>query len=385
MKDQFLLDPSITYLNFGSFGACPKPVFRAYQEFQSELERGPVQFMVNTGLTSLKEARVRLASYLSCDSDDLVLMTNPSYGINTIVKSIPLNAGDEILTTNLEYGAMDRTWKYYCKKVGAIYRTVEFDFPILSKEEFLKTFWSGCTSKTKAVFISHMTSATALILPIEEICIEAKQRGIMTIIDGAHIPGQLPLNLKELDPDIYVGACHKWMMSPKGAAFLYVKKVHQGWVDPLLISWGYQSDTPSHSQFIDYHETTGTRDFSAFLAVPSAIDFMEEQDWNSKRLRCQQKTIYWAERLKATFGFEPIAPIDSTFIGQMFSMPIKTNDLVALKEVLFNRFGIEVPIFLNHQDAFIRFSYQVFNTDEDMEGLVKALKVLQKEKYFSIH
>jgi isopenicillin-N epimerase len=112
---------------------------------------------------------------------------------------------------------------------------------------------------------------------------------------------------------------------------------------------------------------------------------MEEQDWNSKRLRCQQKTIYWAERLKATFGFEPIAPIDSTFIGQMFSMPIKTNDLLALKEVLYNRFSIEVPVFLNHQDAFIRFSYQVFNTDEDMEGLVKALKVLQKEKYFSIH
>jgi isopenicillin-N epimerase len=175
------------------------------------------------------------------------------------------------------------------------------------------------------------------------------------------------------------------MMSPKGAAFLYVKKVHQSWVDPLLISWGYQSDTPSHSQFIDYHETTGTRDFSAFLAVPSAIDFMDQHDWDSKRLMCQQKTIYWAERLKSTFGFEPIAPIDCSFIGQMFSMPIKTNDLAALKEALFNRFGIEVPVFLNHQHAFIRFSYQVFNSDKDMEGLVKSLKVLQKEKYFSLH
>lgn len=383
MKDQFLLDPSIIYLNFGSFGSCPKPVFRVYQEFQDELERGPVQFMVNTGLERLKEARVRLASYLTCDSDDLVLMTNPSYGINTIVKSIPLSPGDEILTTNLEYGAMDRTWKYYCEKREAIYRSIEFDFPIRSKEEFLETFWSGCTSKTKAVFISHMTSATALILPIEEICIEAKRRGVMTIIDGAHIPGQLPLNLKELDPDIYVGACHKWMMSPKGAAFLYVKKVHQDWVDPLLISWGYESDKPSHSQFIDYHETAGTRDFSAFLAVPSAIDFMEQHDWNSKRMSCQQKTIYWAERLKATFGFEPIAPIDSTFIGQMFSMPIKTDDPVRLKEVLFNRFGIEVPVFLNHKDVFIRFSYQVFNTDDEMEQLLNVLQLLQKEKYFS--
>ena len=383
MKNQFLLDPSITYLNFGSFGACPKPVFNAYQEFQSELERGPVQFMVNTGLNYLKEARVRLASYLSCDSDDLVLMTNPSYGINTIVKSIPLSQGDEVLTTNLEYGAMDRTWKYYCKQKGAIYQTVEFDFPIRSKEEFLKTFWSACTFRTKVIFISHITSATALILPIEEICIEAKKRGIMTIIDGAHVPGQLPLNLKELDPDIYVGACHKWMMSPKGAAFLYVKRIHQNWVDPLLISWGYQSDTPSHSQFIDYHETTGTRDFSAFLAVPSAIDFMEEQDWNSKHLSCQQKTIYWAKRLKSVFGFEPISPIDSKFIGQMFSMPIKTNDLVVLKEALFNRFKIEIPVFLNHQDAFIRFSYQAFNTDEDMEHLIQALKVLYHENYFS--
>jgi len=278
---------------------------------------------------------------------------------------------------------MDRTWKYYCEKREAIYRSIEFDFPIRSKEEFLETFWSGCTSKTKVVFISHMTSATALILPIEEICVEARRRGIMTIIDGAHIPGQLPLNLKELDPDIYVGACHKWMMSPKGAAFLYVKKAHQDWVDPLLISWGYKSDTPSHSQFIDYHETAGTRDFSAFLAVPSAIDFMEQHDWSSKRLSCQQKTLYWAERLKATFGFEPIAPIDSTFIGQMFSMPIKTNDLVALKEALFNRFGIEVPVFLNDQDVFIRFSYQVFNTDDDMERLIQALEVLCDENYIS--
>jgi isopenicillin-N epimerase len=332
----------------------------------------------------LKSSRLRLASYLGCDADSLVLMTNPSYAINTIAKSILLEKGDEVLTTNLEYGAMDRTWNYYCEKSGARYRQSKINFPIESKASFLENFWAGCNEKTKVVFISHITSATGLILPIKDICYEAKKRGLITIIDGAHVPGQLPLNIGELDPDVYVGACHKWMMSPKGASFLYVKKNQQDWVDPLLISWGFQSDTPSNSTFLDYHETAGTRDFSAFLAVPYCIDFMQNYDWVDKRLLCQEKTIEWANRFQEFFGFESISPIHKDFIGQMYSIPIETQDIRALKSALYERFNIEVPVFMNEAQVFVRFSIQVFNSDEDMQRFFDAMATLNDEGYFSI-
>ena len=379
MKDLFLLDPDITYLNFGSFGACPKAVFSEYQRIQLELEQRPVQFMVNTGMKELNVARESLAGYLTCAANDLVYMTNPSYGINTIAKSIALQSGDEVLTTNLEYGAMDRTWNYYCNKAGAKYVQQEIKFPIQSKAHFLEQFWKGYTSNTKIIFISHITSSTGLILPVEEIINEAKKRGLMTIIDGAHVPGQLPLNLTELGADIYVGACHKWMMGPKGSSFLYVNKKEQHWVDPLLISWGFQSDTPSDSAFIDYHQTAGTRDFSAFLSIPSCIDFMKEHNWEEVRAHCQNKTIGWALKFQEKLGFEPISPIDSSFIGQMFSIPIRTADPVLLKKKLYNEYQIEIPVFLNHDDVFIRFSYQAFNSDDNLNRLLEVLVFLEKE------
>lgn len=382
IKDQFLLDPAVTYLNFGSFGACPKIVFDAYQKFQLELERQPVQFMMHTGMKHLNDAQGSLAAYIGCDSNDVVLVTNPSYAINTIAKALPLNKGDEILTTNLEYGAMERTWRYYCDKAGAKYVVQQVTFPIQSKEQFLSDFWDGCTAQTKVVFISHITSATGLILPIEEICSEARRRGLLTIIDGAHVPGQLPLDLKALDADVYVGACHKWMMGPKGASFLFVKREQQHWVDPLLISWGFKSEAPSESTFIDYHQTAGTRDFSAFLAVPFCIEFMKKNNWELVRSHCQKKTIEWANRFKAEFGFQSIAPITDSFIGQMYSMPIKIEDPDLLKATLYDQYQIEVPVFKNHNEVFIRFSYQAFNTDEDMQYLFDTLRFLKSKGVF---
>ena len=361
-----------------------RPVFEAYQKYQLKLEQSPVQFIVHSGMELLKSSRHCLASYLACEPDNLVLMTNPSYAINTIAKSIPLSKGDEVLSTNLEYGAMNRTWKYYCEKSGAKFKQSKINFPIKSVSSFLEDFWAGYNKNTKIVFISHITSSTGLILPIKEICDEAKRRGLLTIIDGAHVPGQLPLSISELDPDVYVGACHKWMMAPKGVSFLYVKKNQQYWVDPLLISWGFESDNPSHSTFLDYHETAGTRDFSAFLAVPYSIDFMNKHDWVKKRSFCQEKTIKWAKRFQEFWGFQSISPISKVFIGQMYSIPIETDNLDGLKSALYERFNIEVPVFMNEDQVFIRFSFQVFNSDEDMQRLFDAMKILNTEGYFEI-
>ncbi|MFM7666751.1 MAG: aminotransferase class V-fold PLP-dependent enzyme, partial [Bacteroidota bacterium] len=226
-KDLFLLDPEITFLNFGSFGACPKPIFEKYQEWQLKLEREPVQFIVNEAIVELENVRKELGTFLGCNQKDLVMVMNPSYAINTVAKSFPMKEGDEILTTNLEYGACDRTWDYYCQKVNAKYIRQEVSLPIQSKEFFLEEFWKGYSDKTKAVFISQITSATGLILPVKEICEEAKKRGLITIVDGAHVPGHIELNLLELQADIYTGACHKWLMGPKGSSFLFVNKENQ--------------------------------------------------------------------------------------------------------------------------------------------------------------
>src|SRR6188768_3954200 len=222
LKQYFLLRDDVTFLNYGSFGACVKPVFERYQQFQLELEQEPVQFITNNGLKYLETAREALGNYIHCDKEDLVYVTNPSYAVNAVVKSFDLKPGDEILTTDLEYGACDKTWQYYCKKAGAKYIRQHIPLPVQSKEEFVTEFFKGLSSKTKLVFISHITSSTALRLPVEEICAIAKEKGILTFVDGAHAPGQIQLHLRDSPFDFYTGACHKWMMTPKGSSFLYV-------------------------------------------------------------------------------------------------------------------------------------------------------------------
>ena len=249
LRQQFLLRPDITYLNFGSFGACPRPVFEQYQRYQLELEQEPVQFIVETGPKYLAESRKALANFVNSDSDDLVYVVNPSHAVNIVAKSLALQPGDEILTTSLEYGACDRTWEFYCSKSGAHYIKQPIRLPLVSKDEFVDQFFKGVTSKTKLIFLSHITSSTALRFPVELIIKEAKKRGLLTFIDGAHAPGQLPLDLKALDADFYTGACHKWMMTPKGSSFLFVKRERQHLLEPLVVSWGYKSDHPSHSTF----------------------------------------------------------------------------------------------------------------------------------------
>ena len=379
IKSDFLLDPNITFLNFGSFGACPKPVFEVYQDFQRKLEFEPVRFLLHDGIKGLESSRKALAHYVNCHHDDLVYVTNPSYGINTIAKSIVLEKGDEILSTNLEYGAMDRTWKYYCDRVGAHYIQQKIALPIKDKATFLEDFWAGSSSKTKAIFISQITSATGLILPVKEICEEAKKRNILTIIDGAHVPAHLPLDLLDLNPDVYVGACHKWMLAPKGSSFLYVKKEQQHWVDPLLISWGYQSDYPSHTSFIDYHQTNGTRDFSAFLTVPAAIAYLEKHHWEEEARKCRAIAISNATRFCKLVNSEPICPLTEDFLGQMFSIPIRSKDPLQLHQLLFEKYKIEIPVTVQNGQWYLRYSIQAFNSTQDLDVLEAALLSIKKQ------
>jgi isopenicillin-N epimerase len=375
----FLLRKDITYLNFGSFGACVKPVFEKYQEFQVELEQEPVQFITVTGPRYIEQSKQALASFLNCNAKDLVFVTNPSYAVNIITKSFPLQKGDEILTTDLEYGACDRTWNYYCEKAGAVYKRQPIRLPLESKEDFIEQFFKGATEKTKLVFISHITSSTGLRLPVEEICAEAKRRGLMTFVDGAHAPAQTHVDLSTLQADIYTGTCHKWMMTPKGSSFLYVKKEFQHLFDPLVISWGYKALFPSDSIFHDYHQMQGTRDFSAFLTIPAALTFMQEHNWETVSQSCRKLTQEYAVSFCALFGEQPLAPVNDAFILQLCSAPIKTKEPEKLQSVLYNNYQIEIPVMRHDNKCYIRYSIQAFNSEKDLLALFDAIRDIQKK------
>ena len=373
LKSQFLLRPDITFLNFGSFGACPKPVFEEYQRLQLELEREPVQFIAFNGPGNLQRSREAIAQYVHCNANDLVYVTNPSYAVNIVAKNFALHAGDEILSTNIEYGACDRTWNYYCKKAGAKYVRQQIQLPLVSKEKFIEDFFKGVSSKTKAIFISHITSSTALILPVKEIIDIAKEKGLFTIVDGAHAPGQIALNLTELNADVYTGACHKWMCAPKGCSFLYVKKELQHLFDPLVVSWGYESAVPSSSQFIDYHQMQGTRDLSAFLSVPALIKFLNENNWKEVAADCRKLAHSNYLRFCNLLNTEPLCPVSDEFLGQMCSTPIKTNEPERLQRLLYEKYKIEIPVMRQDDKIFLRYSINAFNEQQDLDTLYNAL------------
>lgn len=380
IADLFLLRKDITFLNFGSFGATPAPIFDAYQKWQRVLEAEPVQYIVFDGPGYLQTARAALAEYIGvADKDDLVFVTNPSFAVNMVAKNFPLQPGDEILTTNIEYGACDRTWEYYCAQKGAEYIKQKITLPITSKEKFIEEFFAGITPSTKAVFISHITSATALKLPVLEICAIAKQKGLITFVDGAHGPAQTEVDLAHLEADFYTGACHKWMMAPKGCSFLYAHKSVQPICDPLVVSWGYKALKPSHSSFLDYHQMIGTRDFSAFLTVPDCIAFMEKYNWAKVSKKCHEQVLLNAQRFFDLLGSTPISPLTSEWIGQMMSIPIKTADPELLQRRLFTAYQIEVPIMRQGNDVYLRYSINGFNSQSDIDRLYQVIAELQQK------
>jgi isopenicillin-N epimerase len=382
IRQQFLLRDDITYLNFGAYGACPKTVFEKYQSFQKELEEDPTFFFQVKGPAYLKTSRIALADFLHCSANDVVYVTNPTYGVNIIAKGLDLRPGDEVLTTNLEYGACEKTWKYYCNKKGVSYIRQHIHLPLKSKDDFIEQFLKGVTRKTKLIFLSHITSTTGLRLPVDEICSFAKDKGISTFIDGAHAPGQVDVNLADLGADFYTGACHKWMLAPKGSSFLYVNNKLQYLFDPLLISWGYDSDNPSDSQFLDYHQWQGTRDYSAFLTTTAAIDFMKINNWNAVKKECRTLTQNNAERFYTLLNAAPLCPVTDDFIAQLYSISIKINAPEKLHDLLYEKYKIQIPVLPHEGKYYLRYSIQAFNDSEDLDKLYEALKeIIRGYKY----
>jgi isopenicillin-N epimerase len=378
LKQHFLLDPSVTFLNHGSFGASPKPVFEAYQNWQLRLERQPVLFLGRELDRLLKDSRQILGEYLNADADDLVYIPNATHGVNIIARSLQLKPGDEVLTTDHEYGACDYTWGFVCGKAGAKYIHQRIPLPVNSEEEIVDQFWQGVSSRTKVIYLSHITSPTTLRMPVEQICKHAKEAGILTVIDAAHAPGQIPVDLQKFGADVVFGNCHKWMLSAKGSAFLYVRREIQYLIDPLIVSWGYNptSETTTGSRFIDLLQWTGTKDPSAALTVPTAIQFMREHNWTEVRKECHHLLRQGIGQICDLVNMPPLYPLDSDFFCQMGIAPLPHSNLALLKSRLYDEHKIEVPLIQWQDKQFVRISVQGYNSQEDIDALVKALETL---------
>jgi isopenicillin-N epimerase len=378
LRPLFLLRPDVAFLNHGSFGACPRPVFERYGAWQRELEAEPVEFLGRRLPDLLREARRSLAAYVNADANDLVYVPNATFGVNIIARSLKLGPGDEILGTDHEYGACDRTWRFLCARNGSTYRQAAMPLPMTTHEEFVERFMAQVSRATRVIFISAITSPTALTFPVAEICRRARELGIITLIDGAHVPGQIPLDIKALGADFFTGNLHKWLCAPKGSAFLHARPEMQSLVEPLIVSWGWEAIVPGDSPFIDHLQYGGTIDISAPLSVPSAIEFQREHNWPEVVKRCHEMVRRARPAIGHALGCHAVAPDSDEWYAQMCSFALPSEiDGMELQRRLFDEYLVEIPYFSWNGVELIRISIQGYNTWEDVERLVKGIEELR--------
>ncbi len=368
-RDDFLLRDDIIFLNHGSFGACPKPVFARYQAWQLELERQPVDFLLRRRASLMAGARARIAEYFNVSASEIVFVTNVTEGLSKAVRSLSLRPGDEILTSDHEYGAVNRLLDFVAGRSGARIVRSQARLPYRSDAAFVDDLFADASAKTRAIVISHVTSPTALIFPVARICQRARERGILTIIDGAHAPGQLPVDLSSIGADMYAGNFHKWLCAPKGAGFLHARPERHAAIDPLVISHGVHEG----GDFITRNEWSGTRDIAAFLTVPAAIDYQRAHDWGAVRDECHQLARLAQTRLCERYG---LMPLSRDQFAQMVTIPLPDCDVDQVQRRLYDDFRIEAPVGERAGQCGIRVSAQAYNTMDEVERLVDALRVL---------
>jgi isopenicillin-N epimerase len=379
LRAESLLDRDVTFLNHGSFGACPRPVFERYQAWQRELERQPVEFLGRRQAELLAESRYVLASYLDADADEVVYVPNVTTALNIVAQSLPLEPGDEILTTDHEYGAIERTWTFVAEHRQARLVVQRLPRPLDDPDEVVEAVWAGFTPRTRVLYMSHITSPTALTLPIKPLIARARQAGIWTVIDGAHGPGQIGVDLRDLDCDFYGGNCHKWLSSPKGAGFLFVRTELQHLIEPLVVSWGWRprKDDAWATPFVSAIQRQATHDVSAYLSVPAAIAYQQERDWPTVRQECHELARLARDEIASITGLEPFVPDNPAWFAQMALLRLPADvDTGVLKRRLYNEYRVEIPV--NHwgEAPCLRLSVQGYNTRADIQRLAAALSDL---------
>lgn len=382
------LDPEIAFLNHGSFGACPSPVQQVQQQLRDRIERQPVQFFVRDLEGLLDEARASLAAFLGADAEDVALVPNATAGVNAVLRSMELKPGDELLTTNHEYNACRNTMEFVAERAGAKVVVATIPFPLESEQQAATAILDAVTPRTRLALLDHITSQTALILPIELLTTELARMNVPVLVDGAHAPGMVPVDLKKLGAAYYTGNCHKWLCAPKGSGFLHVQRDYQATVRPAIISHGANSTRRDRSRFLIEFDWTGTTDPTAVLSFPAALEFMGSLlpgGWDALRDHNRSLALKARTLLCSALGLPPPCPDD--MIGSIASLPLPpgsdkppSSPLYAdsMQDVLLERYGIEVPVipWPAVPQRLIRVSAQVYNTLGQYQRLADALKEL---------
>ena len=378
LREEFLLDPNVVFLNHGSFGATPRPVFEAYQAWQRRLEHQPVQFLGRDIGGYLAAARAALGEYLNAPADDLVYVPNATFGVNVVARSLQLGSGDEVLATDHEYGACERAWRYMSRERGFALVRASIPLPLPAPDEFIERLWAAVTPRTRVIFLSHITSPTAATFPVAAVCARARAEGILTVVDGAHAPGQIPLDLPALGADFYAGNCHKWLCAPKGAGFLYARPEVQRLVEPLIVGWGWgeERELTFGSDFLDYLQYPGTKDYAAYLAVPDAIAFQAAHGWPSVRAACHTLAGQAIARIEALTGRPSLYAGGAEFAQMAAAALPPVADVAAFQRRLYNEFRVEIPCVQWGGQQFIRVSVQGYNNSTDVDALIDALTYL---------
>ncbi|MEH2399227.1 aminotransferase class V-fold PLP-dependent enzyme [Nostoc sp.] len=377
------LDPAVTFLNHGSFGACPKQVLAVQQRLRSQLEQEPLRFFGREWEPLLDDARSKLAGFVGADVQDLVFVPNATTGVNSVLRSLTFSPEDEILTTNHEYNACRNALDFVASRTGARVVVAKIPFPIDSPQQVVAAVIEQVSPKTRLALLDHVTSQTGLIFPIQELVKELQQRGVDTLVDGAHAPGMIPLNLEEIGATYYTGNCHKWLCAPKGAAFLYVRRDKQLEIRPLTISHGTNSPRTDKTCFQLEFDWTGTDDPTAYMCVPEAIAFMGSLlpgGWRELRQQNHQLVLQGRRLLCEALEVQP--PCPEEMIGSMAVVPLPTTlenrDFMSIHDELFDKFGIQVQMipWQEKPRLLVRISAQIYNALEQYEYLGKVLKGL---------
>lgn len=397
LSSHWLLDSEVVYLNHGSFGACPKAVLAHQEMLRFRMERQPITFLFRDIEPLLDHARGALAAFLGCSADDLALLNNASTGLNAVLRSLRFEAGDELLVTDHEYNASRNVLDYVAERDQARVVVASVPFPPASPAAIVDAILARVTDRTRIALVDHVTSQTGLVFPIDEIVARLESRGVDTIVDGAHAPGMLPLDLAGIGAAYYTGNCHKWMCAPKGAAFLHVRPDRQDGIRPTSISHGANSPRTDRSRFRIEFDWTGTFDPTAVLSIPAALEFIGsllEGGWPEVRERNHRLVIEGARAVAALSGISFCT--SEELIGSMVSFqlpparrPSVPSNRVAvlaidpLQDVLRDRARIEVPIFYwpDASRRMLRISAALYNDISEYELLGNTLGEMLSQGY----
>lgn len=374
---QWLLDPGVTFLNHGAFGACPRTVLEVQAEWRARLERQPLQFLVRELEGYLDAARGALAEFAGAEADDLVFVPNATSGVNTVLRSLVFKPGDEILVTNHAYNACRNALDFTAERAGAQVFVAKIPFPFRDADEIAGAVLECVTPRTRLALIDHVTSPTGVILPVARLVAELDRRGVDTLVDGAHAPGMVPLELSRLGAAYYTGNCHKWLCAPKGAALLHVRRDRQELIRPLTISHGANSARKDRSRFLLEFGWQGTFDPSACLSVPAAIRFVASQmpgGW--PEVMARNRALALAARKILCAALQAGEPCPKEFIGSLAAVPLPDSAPVGLQDLLWTRHRIEVPVvpWPSPPGCLLRISAHLYNSLPQYESLAAAVQ-----------